>query len=347
MNICFENLKIDKIISHEVFKPNENNELVNPITSNELTILDMQGIDVLQIRLTEALGKAAKSIQMDIANKDEDSCYQFSMNCINAQNDNSFIEQSKNFARRHTTVHTNKRWSDGLLIIVKASIMSNNYPCVFIIKAEKQTGYGKEKNDNKITLKFLSELFLTLQSKMYKVGVFVYKDDSDVYSFLYDSNMNSSSSQSAARYFYSNFLGLSLPEDSKQHTKKFYEETTKFIQESKLSSIKKIELQQALHVQLKLSNSTTITPSEFAHEYFPKDIINNYLTYLEAKNVPTNSISKDITLIKNKLKYRRLNFSSDVKIVAPSDSFENLVNIESEEGGYTHLKVRGSINTQN
>lgn len=343
MNVSFENLQIKKIITHEVFKP-ENKTVRQPNVSDCLTTLPIEGLKNLQNRIIKVMGKESKSIKMDIALKSDDSCYYYSSECYHVE-DEKFITVSKKIAERYSTAHTSAKWPGGLIVVISATITAINIPCVFIIKADEQSGFSKEIEESSVILTFLQNVFLTPSSKLYKIGVFIKGKE---YAYLFDSNIKSFKTESAATYFYSNFLGLSLPSDSKQNTRKFYELTTEFIKQTDLPDSKKIELQQALHIELKVSQKTVIEPLKFAGDFFPKELNQDYINYLKNKDFPTISISKDITLIKDKLKIRRLNFSTNVKITAPSESFNDLIKIGLKDNeGYTTIKVKGDLSNQN
>ena len=51
----------------------------------------------------------------------------------------------------------------------------------------------------------------------------------------------------------------------------------------------------------------------------------------------TNSFTKDIEHVKNKLRIRRINFSKNIKVTAPSDAFEKLITIDTIEGDEDEL----------
>jgi len=68
---------------------------------------------------------------------------------------------------------------------------------------------------------------------------------------------------------------------------------------------------------------------------------------MNQNNFPSRAIAKDISLIERNLRLRRLSFNTKVKVTAPSDSFNDLVIIEScDEPNYTRLKIKGKIKEQ-
>jgi len=50
------NLRINRIVAHQVFQRTVTGEMVEPKCSQERTVLDQPGLTALQIRITEALG---------------------------------------------------------------------------------------------------------------------------------------------------------------------------------------------------------------------------------------------------------------------------------------------------
>lgn len=338
MSVDFSLLKIKKVIAHEVFPPTQAGA-TEPTLSDNLITLDPSGLSELQDRLTNVLGKESKSTPMEITKKDTGSCFYFSKSCI----ESDFITNSKKIAVKHTDIHTNRGWPGGLIVVIEATITSAKIPCVFIVKAEKQSGYNKTMNNNNITLEFLSDLFLTPQSKLYKVGVFIFPATEEK-AVLFDSNL--SGSTNAAQYFYQAFLGLKIPETNKSYTKQFFELTTQFIQEMEVSTEEKIEYQQALYNELKVNKNNDFQSSDFANKTFTQDQADNYLDFLDNQNFPSHAIIKDIALIANKLKIRRLNFSSNVKITAPLDKFDNFVKIIDSNDQETTIKIIGKLASQ-
>src|SRR5690606_32355887 len=99
-----------------------------------------------------------------------------------------------------------------------------------------------------------------------------------------------------------------------------------------ISPEKKSDLYNALTTYLKVDTSSTVTPAYFAAKYFDIDTQDSYISHLEELNLPTASFTKDISHIESKLKFRKVNFSKNVKIIAPSEIFKNYVTIESIEG---------------
>ena len=63
MAFTFDNLIFNRIILHNVYKPNDEGR-VNPFPSRELTQLVGAGLDKLQQRISSVLGNGSHSLQM-------------------------------------------------------------------------------------------------------------------------------------------------------------------------------------------------------------------------------------------------------------------------------------------
>lgn len=104
---------------------------------------------------------------------------------------------------------------------------------------------------------------------------------------------------------------------------------------------------------LKHENSEIVNPTEFANRYFETEVRDSFSEYLEDKDLPTTAFTKDVAHISSKLKTRKLSFSKNVKISAPSQIFQDLIDIEvineNESGqtvNWTKIIVKDEIVSQ-
>ncbi|MBV7434580.1 hypothetical protein KRX19_06010 [Cardiobacteriaceae bacterium TAE3-ERU3] len=77
-----------------------------------------------------------------------------------------------------------------------------------------------------------------------------------------------------------------------------------------------------------------------------EELRDSYASYMESKNFPTNAIAKNNSLIKGKLRQRKMNFSSSVKLTAPADTFKEVVQIIDVNSEFTTLKIKGKLTEQ-
>ena len=286
---------------------------------------------------------------------DSASCFHCATRLL-ANTEPDFIKNSVEIAELHTTAHTSKRWPGGTLVIIDGTVGASNRRCLFIIKAEQQAGFVEKEAEDRVLLEYLENLILTPQAKLYKVGAFVEIGDisagedirsaDDFEAYVFDSNIKAKDDRKAARYFYSGFLGLRIPENAEQRTRDFFEYTKEFINSADIPTGTKIDLQQALHTYLKTDQSNTIQCSSFAEQYMEEDLRDDYAPYMENKNFPTNAVVKDTSLIRRKLQHRKMNFSSSVKLTAPADTFDEKVQVIEITEEHTTIKIQGRLTEQ-
>lgn len=354
MDFQFANLSIEKLIIHQIFQRDESRELVEPKYNTELTILDDQGLDELQDRIIKAIGNDSHCVEMEISNFDRDSTFQNVAKLIYAD-DEHFIDYSKPLALKLAQSQTSRKIPGGVVVIFKGRIGRdlNNY--IGIIKAEKHGGFTITELDMRLILQYLSNLLLTPQQKLYKIAMFIELDEleeqrnrrpDEFKVYVFDHNMNRSETKEAAIYFYDTFLGCSLSPTNKKLTRDFYIYTRDFINNLDINDEEKVDLNYALYAYLKVSQSNTIQISEFAEQFLEGDNRDNYISYMEQKEFPSISIPKDMTYIKNKLKKRRIKFTTDVTISAPSENFKDLVKILECNESSAVVEIMGRVGVQ-
>lgn len=350
MSEIFSNLNFGRVILHNVHKPNDKGSVPATI-SIDLTSLDAGGKQLLQERVSKVLGTGSGSLAMEIADKAPGSCYDYAKQLIEATKTN-FVSISAAIAHHHTKIHLNKRWPSGTLVIISGTTGTINRRCLIVIKAEQQAGFTETLLNGKIILSYLSNLILTPQSKLYKIGIFYEENPKkngavDVLNaHVYDNNIKSGDERQAAKYFYAGFLGLKLPENGMQKTREFMEHTSNFITGLDIDSEKKVDLQQALYTYLKTDKSTTIEVAEFAQKYLDNEEADDFSSYMEDIGFPDSAVTKDTKLIDKKLAIRKLYFSGNVKITAPSDTFGELISILESTETDTTLKITGVLLSQ-
>jgi len=352
----FANLTIDRIILHEIYKRGPNRELQPPKYSQGLTILDQPGLATLQSRIVAALGSGSHSIEMSIERDGEDSVFQKAAKCIRCE-EAGFIAHSQILAGELAQRQTSRRLPGGIVVVFNGTIGTDPKRTIGIMKAEIHEGFNTERDEGRVSMKFLSDLLLTPYQKMYKIGIFVEQEvveDEDALrsphefkALVYDHNMNKAETQQAAMYFYDSYLGCSISPTAKKLTRDFYEHTRGFIQTLDKTDEEKKDLNFCLYTYLKMSQAPTISAEDFAMEYLgTPEVKDSYSRHMRGKGFPETAIVKDITYIKNKLKMRGLTFSSKIKILGPSEGFNDMVVIEGVVDGRTIVSIQGQVEDQ-
>ncbi|MFC2038967.1 hypothetical protein ACFLUG_04280, partial [Chloroflexota bacterium] len=99
----------------------------------------------------------------------------------------------------------------------------------------------------------------------------------------------------------------------------------------------------SLYSYLKVSQSNIVEISGFAQDYLEPSYRDGYRTHMTQKNLPEHAISKDLSYLTNKLRRRQIHFSSKVRIIAPADRFNEIVDIRGSENGRTIVSIEGNI----
>lgn len=351
----FSNLRIGKLIIHEIYKRDEEGRIVTPYYSQEVVKLEWQALQTIQNRIINAMGNDSHSIEMRVEQVTENSTFNYGRMLLH--NQDNFIDFSKKVALNLAESQTSRSVPGGMVIVFSGTTGANDYKIWGIIKAEGQEGFSKEVSEEKISLKFITDLFLTPLQRLYKIGFFIElgSSDEDITAellkedfkvFVYDHNMTKNETQHAAYYFYRDFLGCSYSPTNKKMTLDFYNLAKDFIHSTpNLDQEQKSDQLNALTTYLKVSQEEVIHIEDFAKQYLPSpELQQEFVDHMESNNFPNRAIQKDLTYIKNKLKYRKTTFSNDVKIIGPADKFEELIQIsEDKDNDETTVKIKGIV----
>ena len=337
------NISIDRIIIHQIYQRNQDGNKVTPTQSHEYTNFDHNAMEAFKARVKDALGEASKAVQMEIVNQ-EQSDLPILIDQMIDQDRDSFAVSSYDIAKKLTDAQQRKSIPGGIIVIFCGKQGHPLKKFLGIIKAEIHSAYEKEVNEktNEISLKFIEEVLLTPGTRLYKTAAFFEKANYEEPSndlnkkwtvMVSDYQISKSDGKAAAQYFYSDFLGCGYPATSARTTKQFYDAASSFITELDISATDKSDLFNALISYLKVDTSSTISTSEFASKYFNEvDTQDDFTCYMQDSGLPTASFTKDTAYIEKKLKVRKISFSRNVSITAPSDIFKKLVCITSIEG---------------
>ena len=90
-------------------------------------------------------------------------------------------------------------------------------------------------------------------------------------------------------------------------------------------------------------NAQIIEPREFARDVFPVAEQDAFLAKCREVGIGS-AFTKQLDLVKTKLRRQSIRFSSSVTLYAPADVFRDAVKITGiDEEGWTSLRIRGSI----
>lgn len=358
MSPALTNLKLNRIIVHEVLLASDLEAERKPTYSDEFLELDPKGHQLLCTRLTDSLGSDSHSVELAVELDGAGSCFDVLTKLFDAH-EKDFVKHTQDLAARLTNAQTAGTIKAGIAVVLDGTMGRNAKPHRFVavLKAETDAGFVKEKSLKRLSLKFISDMVLSAQQRLYKIGCFIEskrrpdgdgdgvrsKDDFQV--LVYDHQMSNTGNNNAARYFYGGFLGCRLADSAPRLTRQFYEETCRFIDSLKLTPQKRLEARTHLVSYLK-SQEPHLSVKDFAERFLPAELRDAFADRFRKIKFPPRNVPKDIKDIRRRLQVRRMVFSSRVKISAPEDEFDTLVQIVSEDEGWTTVKISGSLEEQ-
>ncbi len=357
------NLRIERVILHEVFKRGNDVNVVAPDYGDELEILDREAADALRDRVVTAMTSATRCVQMSIAKSGEESLVRRAVTALDAGED-GFIEVSKSIADKLTEEQKSRSIPGGVVVVFSGTAGQPAQRLVGVIKAEVHNGFMRERVAGEVRpkLKFLKSLMLTAQTKLYKVGLFLEHSGpaqgefpAGWEAYIYDETLTVANRYGAAKYFYEGFLGLAFPQSSAKQTKEFFEHTKAYIQAIKKPEEDKIVLHNALITYIRADQLPTVGIASFADTYMgtaeERDV---YRAYMLGKGFPDAPVNKDTTEVAGAMRMRRLNFGSNVRVSGPAEAFDSLITVAladgPEVGGvvpkWTQILIKDRIRTQ-
>ena len=138
----FKNLDVKKIIIHEIYS-RTNDTLIPPNYGTELESLDHEALDALNNRITDAMGSAAKNMEIKISESESESCVAIAKQLLNSDDD-LFIQLSKKIAEKLTNSQTRRGLPGGILAVFSGTSGFPEKKIVGIIKADTHTGFSRK-----------------------------------------------------------------------------------------------------------------------------------------------------------------------------------------------------------
>lgn len=362
----FQNLNINRLIIHEIFKRNEDRTIRDPRYGEQLIQLDVEAKDALQQRITDALGQSSHGLEMTIQDTTNEGMWNLGKQIVeSATNDAQFIQISQTIAAKLAAAQTTKVVPGGIVVVIGGTSGHPARSLMCVIKAEPHPGFIKREDAGQLLLEYLKGLILTPQAKLYKIGAFVQSDPAAATvqqptaswrAFLFDDLITKGNRLGAAQYFYETFLGLAFPTNSAFQTKQFHTLTKEFIRTANVDEEKRSDLLNALTTYLKADQTATVQVAAFANNYFDTpELQDAYTNYMVQKEFPQQAIHKDLTEVVSALKQRKIVFGHNIKLIAPMEEFEGYVRIQSIDGEpdangqipkWTQITVRDRIRDQ-
>jgi 37-kD nucleoid-associated bacterial protein len=358
--IDFNNLLVNRLIIHTINAKQEGQDCATVDPSNEISEIDHNVLEIIRNRLIDAAGRNSKAFELDIDNANPDSFFTLS-NDIAELNEKEFIRRTTEIAE--LLAYSQRRVSipGGYLLIMDCLDNDTNYPVIIVIKAEPHEALQFSINGGHMQVNVLRKVFLSPSQKLYKIGIIYKKNEDETEnineqfgSFLYDDQFRADTHP--AEYFYKDFLGLTVGNNSKIQSQRFYEKTKNFV----MTNVDDFEVKTALVLALKneftINQNDTINPLNFANTYIPirGGLRDSYIGDI-CQELPF-AIVKDDSLLKTRLTKRKIDFPSNINLSGPEEGFDNRVEIINQDSiatlvgdnpDYTVIKIMGKPYSSN
>lgn len=350
MSVFTDNIGIKRIIAHSI--PSGHGNARDIFLSSRCFERNEQINVELKDRIIQLLN--SKSLEF-VFNPLNNSTFIDIRSAISADDDQAFVDVSKEIAKKLNAASTNPRIPECLMIVIQAttSVGSNRQDALFLLRAEPQTGFKKSVNTSAVNLEFVNELFLSKSQKMLKIAAVVTPEQTDTdlicdraesrfRCLVYDENYEIGKISSSAKYFTFDFLGCSIPEDAKKKTYDFYSKTMEFINQSDMTDGEKIRAKDGLNNML-VSESSTIVFDDFAREFFPQRIRMDYMDKLSTFYEGLSTISKDLSLINKDIKRNCIEFLNGVSLRFTDNDASSKFTIVDENEECTTIRISSRI----
>jgi len=351
MNIA--NVDIARVIAHEVVRASQITERP-PVLSDDLVVLDAKGKALVGRRLVDTVASGSHCVDVTVDDGGAGSPFDKATAMLDADDD-GFVANSKHLAGSLSTAQTAGPIKSGSAMFVQGTCSADGKASRFlaIIKADSDQALYKRVKGESITLTYVSDMLLGESQRLIKIAFFIEDADRDGDSAaireaadfsvkVFDHLMQTSGDGDAAAYFYSTFLKCKLSHNAARQTKQFYEVVRSFIEEMPVSQAERVAFHGDLISYLR-QNRATLEPRTFAKDVLPQAQQDAFVRKCREAGI-TQAFSKELDLVKGKLRRQSIKFSSNVTLYAPSEVFRDAVKITgTSEDGWTDLKIRGSI----
>ncbi|MDX0904848.1 hypothetical protein GOL75_26705 [Sinorhizobium medicae] len=348
-----ENVTINRICLHEVHRRSDAGGVVRPTYGTGLLALSQEALGAFRSRVVAAFKSTAQCMEMAIREYGDGSVITNGVHLVSAA-DPDFVQHSRVFADALANAQGSRQIPGGLMVVFDGTLGHPATSFFGLMKAELHEGFIKT---NDLQARFVSDLFLSPKTKLYKIGLFVSNGlnprpnlPDGWAAVVYDSAMTASQRDNAATYFRSTFLGLDVPANAAQQVKKFFEQTRAFIRATDLPEEQKVDLYNGLYTYLKLDRGNTIQTSRFAETYMDDVLAEDYIRHMRQQRFPDGAVAKDITEISGNLRLRKFKFPRAITLTGPPDAVRDLVTVEAINGedgaAWTQITIRGRIEAQ-
>src|SRR5712675_820408 len=127
--MAVENLAVQRLILHEVFKGRDDSGAVTPRYGGQLANLPAAAMEAFRERVVDALGNTSQSMEMDIIDAQAGSAVELSAGLL-GKSDAAFITGSQAFADGLAAAQTHRSWPGGIVVVFTGTVGAASHPFV-------------------------------------------------------------------------------------------------------------------------------------------------------------------------------------------------------------------------
>jgi hypothetical protein len=175
----------------------------------------------------------------------------------------------------------------------------------------------------RVDIDFLTDLFVTDGTKVFKIGVFSADDIKKNGSLAGTVVDEQSRGHEIARYFMTGFLGCNFSQRPAEQTENFMKGAEEFINSAHVPDAEtKARYTTALLGALQ-SQAKDISVVKFATDHLDSTDRDAFLGHMQGRGLGQGLIKKDLTLVESRLKRVQIETDHDVFIMAPPERLED------------------------
>jgi hypothetical protein len=224
--------------------------------------------------------------------------------------------------------------SEGILVVADARIGSGTSlgAVLVILKLENDEALliaPATKGGKSTFTATLQQVTLPSSSKVFKAAVFPRVAAlTDVRADVSDHQLNANDHGRDVSDFFLGFLGCVLELTPDRATKQFFDVTEKFVN-SMTDPAEQLKLSNALAAEMD-SNASTISPKDFAADHVPLEERDDYLAAVSTALDGNVQITKDTSLIENRVERTTIEFGNGVRLSGPKQAVHEMLSSEAD-----------------
>ena len=321
--LYIDHISIERAIMHRI-KGKEQNVDAHCEYNDELLSLDNEIKTLLKNRIQTSFGFHSKSFELVLENDADGSTFSYLRN-LRTMSDEVFIDSSKTVANILADSSNRGAIPGGFLLVLDC--LYRGKVAVFVFKAEPHMALSVINHQAQA----LKDIILSPSQKLYKAFMMIQEGENlekESFSYtLFDDQF--ASGTALARYFYQDFLGLSIKQNNIVLTKLFYDEMRKCINKTyKGDYDTKANVEDLLFSSL-TDETLVINPRETVIRIVPEKDRDVFLNKVCAKEL-AHAFTKDTAAISNVIQNKRVDICDGIKLVGNREIFTNRVKIDKD-----------------